>query len=100
MISLRGKKSSLALTYQPMSEQVSTSTDRLLILGYHYVLSPPHLGVDGACHPLSPYGDGSSINLDHLDKTAKTVQETWFLVKWENGDVLILDVSCAGSGVG
>jgi hypothetical protein len=76
-----------------MSEPVSTARSQLLIQGFHDALSPPHLGKDGAYHPVPLYGDGSPINLEDLDQAANIVNETRSLVKWEEGDVLILDVS-------
>jgi len=76
-----------------MSEPVSKTRSLSLIPGFHNALSPPHLGTDGAYHPVPLYGDGSPINLEHLDKAANIVNETRSLIKWEDGDVLILDVS-------
>jgi hypothetical protein len=65
----------------------------MLILGYHDALKPPYLGRDGSYHPVPLYGDGSPIDLRHLEQAARIVDETRSLVKWENGDVLVLDVS-------
>lgn len=76
-----------------MSEPVSTAKSQSLMPGFHNALSPPHLGTDGAFHPVPLYGDGSPIDLEDLDKAAHIVNETRVLVKWEDGDVLILDVS-------
>jgi len=72
---------------------VSTARSHLLTPGFHNALSPPHLGADGAYHPVPLYGDGSSIDLEDLDKAANIVRETRVLIKWEDGDVLVLDVS-------
>jgi hypothetical protein len=61
---------------------------------YFKALQPPYLGTDDGYHPLPRYGDGSEIEIDHLDQAAAIVRETHVLVDWKQGDVLVLDVSC------
>ncbi|KAL1616692.1 hypothetical protein SLS54_008259 [Diplodia seriata] len=73
-------------------------------------LMPPHLvreeeGGDGDDHPPPPiygrgryqppafYGDGGVIPREYFDSAVRFIEETRALVKWAEGDVLLLDVS-------
>ncbi|KAL0253471.1 hypothetical protein SLS55_010450 [Diplodia seriata] len=71
-------------------------------------LLPPHLvreeeGGDGDDHPpiygrgrYQPpafYGDGGLIPREYFDSAVRFIEETRALVKWAEGDVLLLDVS-------
>jgi hypothetical protein len=85
------------MSFLLMSEPVSEVVGLPLSEGYHHALEPPHLGRDGAYHPAPTYGDGSPIELRHLEEAAKIVDETRSLVKWKDGDVLVLDVSVGSS---
>lgn len=60
-------------------------------------MEPPYLGTDGGYHPLPLYGDGSPIDVKHLEQAADIVHDTHVLVKWKQGDVLVLDVSKFGT---
>lgn len=60
---------------------------------YFNAIEPPYLGTDDGYHPLPRYGDGSVINIDHLEQAAEIVRQTHVLVAWQQGDVLVLDVS-------
>ncbi|GAA6038829.1 hypothetical protein JCM8097_002916 [Rhodosporidiobolus ruineniae] len=54
-------------------------------------LEPPHLGTDGAYHHLPTYGDGTPIPTPFLEKLLEVIYDVRVLVKWELGDVLLLD---------
>ncbi|BGP20132.1 hypothetical protein JCM10213_000784 [Rhodosporidiobolus nylandii] len=54
-------------------------------------LEPPHLGTDGAYHHLPTYGDGTPIPTHHLKKLIATVVGLQVRVKWQKGDVLLMD---------
>ncbi|GAA5834695.1 hypothetical protein JCM11251_003635 [Rhodosporidiobolus azoricus] len=58
---------------------------------HHHALSPPYLGDDGGYHPIPYYGDGTLIDVTDLEVANQIVEETKAEVKWEQGDVLILD---------
>ncbi|BGP45068.1 hypothetical protein JCM10450v2_000885 [Rhodotorula kratochvilovae] len=58
---------------------------------HHHALSPPYLGDDGGYHPIPLYGDGTSIAVSDLEIANQIIEETKAVVKWEQGDVLILD---------
>ncbi|GAA5872282.1 hypothetical protein JCM8547_004800 [Rhodosporidiobolus lusitaniae] len=58
---------------------------------HHSALLPPYLGDDGGFHPPPQYGDGSYIDVSNLDIANQIAEETKSVVKWQQGDVLILD---------
>ncbi|GAA6039922.1 hypothetical protein JCM8097_006801 [Rhodosporidiobolus ruineniae] len=58
---------------------------------HHGALSPPYLGDDGGYHPIPFYGDGSLIDVADLEIANQIVEETKAEIKWQQGDVLILD---------
>lgn len=60
---------------------------------FYKALQPPFLGSDGGYHPLPLYGDGSAISVESLERADKIVEETRVLLKWQQGDVVLFDVS-------
>lgn len=54
-------------------------------------LEPPHFGSDNAYHYLPTYGDGSAIPTHYLEKLIEVINDARILVKWQVGDVLVLD---------
>ncbi|GAA5863625.1 hypothetical protein JCM8547_003672 [Rhodosporidiobolus lusitaniae] len=52
---------------------------------------PPYLGKDGAYHPPPLFGDGTPIPREYLEKLVEIIYDVRVLVKYELGDVLILD---------
>lgn len=60
---------------------------------HHKALEPPFLGDDGGYHPLPLFGDGSAIETTSLERADRIVEETRILLKWQQGDVVLFDVS-------
>lgn len=58
---------------------------------HHHALLPPFLGDDGGYHPLPLYGDGSTIDVADLETLNQIIESIKAVVKWDQGDVLILD---------
>ncbi|GJN91803.1 hypothetical protein Rhopal_004826-T1 [Rhodotorula paludigena] len=58
---------------------------------HHGALEPPYLGDDGGYHPIPYYGDGTTIDVADLEIANQIIEETKADVKWQQGDVLILD---------
>lgn len=44
-------------------------------------------------HPLPTYGDGTAIPTNYLELLLKIAEESQVLLKWEAGDLVLLDVS-------
>lgn len=61
---------------------------------HHGATQPPYRGDDGSYHPPPLYGDGSVIEGKYLDLSLSLAEASQVLVKWEQGDVVLLDVSC------
>lgn len=62
---------------------------------HHGATQPPYRGDDGSYHPLPLYGDGSIIESEYLDLALSIAESSQVLVRWEQGDVVLLDVSCS-----
>ncbi|CZR57569.1 uncharacterized protein PAC_07458 [Phialocephala subalpina] len=58
---------------------------------YYGATKPPFLGDDGGYHPLPTYGDGSPIPTEFLERALATAENLQVLVKWEAGDIVLLD---------
>ncbi|KAF8866243.1 Clavaminate synthase-like protein [Acephala macrosclerotiorum] len=63
---------------------------------YHGATEPPFLGGGGGgggggYHPLPTYGDGSPIPTQYLEKALAAAEDLQVLVKWEAGDIVLLD---------
>jgi hypothetical protein len=58
---------------------------------HHHALLAPFLGDDGGYHPIPLYGDGTVISVSDLDILNQIAETTQAVIKWEQGDVLILD---------
>jgi hypothetical protein len=56
-------------------------------------LEPPHLGTDGAYHHLPTYNDAdrTPIPTRYLEKLIEVIYDARVLVKWQVGDLLVLD---------
>ncbi|KAK4448321.1 hypothetical protein QBC34DRAFT_465651, partial [Podospora aff. communis PSN243] len=54
-------------------------------------LLPPHLNAKGQYQPPVFYGDDSLIPREYLDSAVKFIYRTRSLVKWTEGDVIVLD---------
>ncbi|KAK7716730.1 hypothetical protein SLS64_002435 [Diaporthe eres] len=58
---------------------------------HHGATQPPYRGDDGSYHPPPLYGDGSVIEGKYLDLALSIAEASQVLVKWEQGDVVLLD---------
>lgn len=72
---------------------MSCASRLLLITEFFQAIEPPFLGTDGGYHPIPRYGDGSVINIEQLEQAAEIVRQTQVVLAWQQGDVLVLDVS-------
>ncbi|OTA95315.1 hypothetical protein M434DRAFT_29002 [Hypoxylon sp. CO27-5] len=61
---------------------------------YHGATEHPYLGDDGSYHPPPEYGDGTPIENDYLDLALALAESLQVFVKWQEGDVVLLD-NCA-----
>lgn len=59
---------------------------------YHGATEHPYLGDDGSYHPPPEYGDGTPIEKDYLDLALALAESLQVFVKWQEGDVVLLDV--------
>jgi hypothetical protein len=60
---------------------------------HHGATEPPFRGDDDSYHPPPLYGDGEQIEKKYLDLALHIAESSQVLVKWEKGDVVLLDVS-------
>lgn len=60
----------------------------------HGATQSPYRGDDGSYHPPPLYGDGTVIESRYLDLALSLAQASQVLIKWQQGDVVLLDVSC------
>lgn len=60
---------------------------------YHGATEPPYRGDDDSYHPPPEYGNGEKIEKAHLDLALILAESLQVLVKWEKGDVVLIDVS-------
>ncbi|KUI72472.1 hypothetical protein VM1G_07564 [Cytospora mali] len=58
---------------------------------HHGATRPPYRGDDGSYHPPPLYGDGTIIESHYLDLALAIAESSQVLVKWEQGDVVLLD---------
>ncbi|KEZ41886.1 hypothetical protein SAPIO_CDS6575 [Scedosporium apiospermum] len=58
---------------------------------HHGATEPPFRGDDGSYHPPPQYGDGEQIEKKHLDLALSIAENSQVLVKWEKGDLVLLD---------
>ncbi|ROW09883.1 hypothetical protein VPNG_06279 [Cytospora leucostoma] len=59
---------------------------------HHGATEPPYRGDDGSYHPPPLYGDGTVIESDYLDLALAIAESSQVLIKWEQGDVVLLDM--------
>lgn len=60
---------------------------------HHGATEPPFRGDDDSYHPPPLYGDGEQIEKKYLDLALKLAESSEVLVKWQQGDLVLLDVS-------
>jgi hypothetical protein len=60
---------------------------------HHGATEPPFRGDDDSYHPPPLYGDGEVIEKKYLDLALKLAESNQVLVKWQKGDLVLLDVS-------
>lgn len=58
---------------------------------HHGATRPPYRGDDGSYHPPPLYGDGTIIESYYLDLALAIAESAQVLVKWEQGDMVLLD---------
>ncbi|CAH0053819.1 unnamed protein product [Clonostachys solani] len=58
---------------------------------HHGATEPPFRGDDDSYHPPPLYGDGEQIEKKYLDLALHIAESSQVLVKWEKGDVVLLD---------
>ncbi|KPM38724.1 hypothetical protein AK830_g7842 [Neonectria ditissima] len=58
---------------------------------HHGATEPPFKGDDGSYHPPPQYGDGEEIEKKNLDLALSIAESSQVLVKWEQGDLVLLD---------
>ncbi|KAF4123121.1 Taurine catabolism dioxygenase TauD, TfdA family [Geosmithia morbida] len=58
---------------------------------HHGATEPPFRGDDGSYHPPPLYGNGEEIERQHLDLALEIAESSQVLVKWEKGDLVLLD---------
>ncbi|KAK2598413.1 hypothetical protein N8I77_011833 [Diaporthe amygdali] len=58
---------------------------------HHGATQPPYRGDDGSYHPPPLYGDGTVIESNYLDLALSIAESSQVLLKWEQGDVVLLD---------
>lgn len=54
-------------------------------------LAPPWRGIDGGIHLPTTYGDGPEIPTRYLERLLEISDDIGFLVRWEEGDVALVD---------
>lgn len=59
---------------------------------HHGATEPPYRGDDNSYHPPPKYGDGEDIEKNYLDLALSIAESSQVLVKWEQGDLVLLDV--------
>lgn len=60
---------------------------------FHGATQPPYLGDDGSYHPPPLYGDGTTIETKYLELALQIAESSQVMIKWEQGDIVLLDVS-------
>ncbi|KAI0892710.1 Clavaminate synthase-like protein [Annulohypoxylon nitens] len=58
---------------------------------YHGATEPPYRGDDDSYHPPPEYGDGTPIEKEYLDLALSLAESFQVLVKWQVGDIVLLD---------
>ncbi|KAJ4389850.1 hypothetical protein N0V93_007322 [Gnomoniopsis smithogilvyi] len=58
---------------------------------HHGATQAPYRGDDGSYHPPPLYGDGTVIESHHLDLALSIAESSQVLIKWEQGDIVLLD---------
>ncbi|KAH6871419.1 hypothetical protein B0T10DRAFT_568331 [Thelonectria olida] len=58
---------------------------------HHGATEPPFRGDDDSYHPPPQYGDGENIEREWLDLALSIAESNQVLVKWEQGDLVLLD---------
>ncbi|KAF7557798.1 hypothetical protein G7Z17_g406 [Cylindrodendrum hubeiense] len=58
---------------------------------HHGATEPPYRGDDNSYHPPPKYGDGEDIEKKYLDLALSIAESSQVLVKWEQGDLVLLD---------
>ncbi|OTB00537.1 hypothetical protein M426DRAFT_234859 [Hypoxylon sp. CI-4A] len=58
---------------------------------HHGATEPPYRGDDDSYHPPPEYGDGTPIEKEYLDLALDLAESLQVLVKWEVGDIVLLD---------
>ncbi|KAK7736648.1 hypothetical protein SLS53_006854 [Cytospora paraplurivora] len=59
---------------------------------HHGATKPPYRGDDGSYHPPPLYGDGTVIESDYLNLALAIAESSQVLIKWKQGDVVLLDM--------
>jgi hypothetical protein len=59
---------------------------------HHGATEAPFRGDDGSYHPPPQYGDGEQIEKEYLDLALKLAESSEVLIRWEKGDLVLLDV--------
>lgn len=62
--------------------------------GNHGATEPPYRVDDGSYHHPPLYGDRTVIESKYLDLALAIAESSQALVKWEQVDAVVLDVSC------
>lgn len=60
---------------------------------HHGATRPPFRGDDGSYHPPPQFGDGTPMNVEDLDLLLDIAEQNAVDIEWEQGDLVILDVS-------
>ncbi|KAH7124379.1 hypothetical protein EDB81DRAFT_664877, partial [Dactylonectria macrodidyma] len=60
---------------------------------HHGATEPPYRGDDNSYHPPPKYGDGEQIENKYLNLALSIAESSQVLVKWEQGDLVLLDMS-------
>ncbi|KAI1382668.1 Clavaminate synthase-like protein [Hypoxylon trugodes] len=58
---------------------------------FHGATESPYRGDDDSYHPPPEYGDGTPIEKEYLDLALELAESLQVLVKWEVGDIVLLD---------
>lgn len=59
---------------------------------YHGATRHPFCGDDGSYHPPPQFGNGTPMNVEDLDILLDIAEKSAVLIRWEQGDLIILDV--------
>lgn len=60
---------------------------------HHGATEHPFRGDDGSYHPPPEYGTGEQVETEYLDLALSLAESSQVLLKWEKGDLVLIDVS-------